>query len=145
VVMLVGGLAAIAVTNSTLNSTQGFRGREVGDACAQAALAQIRAKWPDATSANAVNTTYQISNGPAVTLKAGHYADTGVDPVVVLTSAQVDMSGLLAGTALTNQRRGAGGSTNSVHVVSASAICSGPNIPTREMQLIFRFGFPGVN
>ena len=149
IVVLVGGLAAVAITTGELNSSRGFRTREAALACGGAALQNIRSQMPtwaassDWTSANAWSDTLQVAaGGTSLTTKSGHYSGT-MTSIAPIDSKSFDASALFSGANIANKLAGSGGG---MQVIRATAICVDTSImpayPTREVETIFRYGIP---
>jgi hypothetical protein len=142
VIVLVGGLAAVAITSGQLDSSRGFRARQSSQSCAEAGLEKIRAVMPDLAAANLV--TGSLNAGGALTYAAGHYAGaSGGTAVETLSPAAFDGAALFSGENITNSLgAGAVGSGSSVGVglYSATSVCSGTGSPPREMEIVFRYG-----
>jgi Tfp pilus assembly protein PilV len=149
VIVLVGGLAAVAVTSGELASSRGYRTRQITLSCANGGLERIRANMPDFSAASAVSQGLTIgSTVDAVTMRAGHYASSGTPQASVeaLDPSDYDAAALFTGENITNVLLGApaGGGVGSddagLQVVGATAVCEGSGFGAREMQVIFRYG-----
>ena len=150
VIVLVGGLAAVAVTSGELASARGYRARQVAMACAEAGLAQVRATIPDVTNAKIVDGTFKIGAvNSAVRYRAGHY-DTGniaQDAVSVLDPSSFDAAALLEGENITNNLGlsggvGEDGSITDMAVLGVTSTCGGSGYGAREMEMVFLWGTP---
>ena len=139
-VVLVGGLAAVALTSGELESSRGHRIHATADACAQAAVERVRAQLPNAsvTVADSRGTL-----GAEYSYTAGHYGETLADtemPYVSLDASNFDMTSLYEGERAGNTL----GNLGALKVVSITATCSGPGGSQHEVQLILRYGVPGT-
>lgn len=153
--VLVGGLAAVAVTSGELSGAAGFRTRETTEACAEAGLEKIRALMPNATSFSEAAGT--LSSGVTLSYRPGHYNDQGDDhqdesAITILDPSQYALGALMQGSNVTNGLAVGSGASPSgddaddgdlrtqINVISTTAICRGDKHGVREMQLIFRYG-----
>ncbi|MBI5510362.1 MAG: hypothetical protein HY903_16525 [Deltaproteobacteria bacterium] len=146
-IILVGGLAAIAITSGELDSSRGFRARAVTQLCAEAALEQIRAAMPDEAAANLVRDGAITVGASSLSYQAGHYASGSAQVGVKAVSASgYDAAALYSGQNITNSLGPtAGTSPGGVKVVSATATCKGTGYPEREVQIVFRYGTPAAD
>ncbi len=132
-IVLVGGLAAIAISSAELSSSRGYRTRQTAQACAQAGLEHARATLPDDTATGALG---------SLTYMTAHYGDSSAtNTVMALEASSFDAASLYDGENVTNSLGGGGGS-GGVQVMSVIAKCSGSGYGEREMQMIFRYGNP---
>lgn len=140
--VLVGGLAAVAVTSGELGGAGGYRTRQTTEACAAAGLEKMRSLMPAATFADSEGS---VNAGVTLSYKAGHFdGPKGSEPFVVLDVSQYDAAALYAGQNITNMLgKAAGGDLrNSLNLISTTAVCEGVGHGKREMQLVFRYGTP---
>jgi Tfp pilus assembly protein PilX len=116
IIILVGGLAAIAVTSGELSSSRGYRTRQVTRTCAEAAIERARAIVATTTQASGTlgNLTYQT----------GHYGDSSAqDTLTPLDAGSFDVVALFEGENVTNAMFD--GSSSGLQVLAATATCSG--------------------
>lgn len=140
IVVLIGGLAAIAITNGELGSSRAFRGQAATEACANAALERVRALLPDATFDE---TAGSLAVGESTfAFRGSHYTgDRGSSPIVALDATNFDANALYQGENITNNMGTVTGSmAEGYRVLSTTAICAGPGFGAREMQFVFRYG-----
>ena len=147
VIVLVGGLAAVAVTSGELASSSSYRARAATEACAQAAIERIRALVTDTMTASATEGTIDVG-GRVLRYRSGHYGVASLEPLTELTPDQFDPTALVEGMNITNnlwQGGGGGGSggglcTSGVHILTTTVTCSGDGFGEREIQLVLRCG-----
>lgn len=144
VIVLVGGLAAVAVTSGELASSRGYRTRQITLSCANGGLERIRANMPDISAASVVSQGLTIGGtANAVTASAGHYGGTPPTSVRALDTSEYDAAALFTGENITNvlgTGGGGGGNDAGLQVIGATAVCQGSGFGAREMQTIFRYG-----
>lgn len=134
-ILLVGGLAAVAITSGELASSRGYRSRQVTQACAQAGLEHVRAALVD-TPADEIEIEETL--GP-VTYRTAHYGGLA-STVTELSASSYDSAGLYDGENVTNAI--SGGGSGGVQVLAVTTQCSGSGFGEREMQMVFRYGTP---
>ena len=134
IIILVGGLAAVAVTSGELSSSRGYRTRQVTRTCAEAALERTRAIV-------AAGTTQATGSLGTLTYQTGHYGDTSAqDTLVALDAGSFDVVAMFEGENVTNALFD--GSASGLQVLSATATCAGSGYAEREMEMIFMYGNP---
>lgn len=139
VIVLVGGLAAVAVTSGELASSRGYRTRQITLSCANGGLERIRANMPDVDVATGVNEGLTLNGiADAVTMRAGHYSSTGTPQasVAAIDTSDYDVSALFSGENITNVIGGSEGPK----AYRATAVCEGSGFGAREVQIVFRYG-----
>lgn len=136
VIVLVGGLALVAVTSGEVGFAGGYRSREAARTCADAAVEHSRAILPDTTAISR-------SAGNGLTYMTGHLGTTSATATATDVPAEsVDFSSVLEGENVTNSLPGSSGGGSAMRVMSVVTKCSGTGTGDREMELIFRFGVP---
>lgn len=147
-VILVGGLAAVALTSSELTATGGYRTRATGDQCAAQALYRLRAATSDIGSLPSYGATsgnVQVG-GASVPYYIGHYltqlnagVPTSSQPVWRQISAQyVDLRAALQGQNATNLIGTGSGLTQ--QFFAGTAVCGGSSgYGAREIEIITSF------
>lgn len=146
-VILVGGLAAVALVSGDLSSAGGYRARSVADSCAAQALYQLHALTTDPTNPpqyTAAAGNLSLGSGGTLPFAIGHYDHPGVDgsspPVWRTVSGQfLDSRSFYEGQNVTNLVPGGG---MALQVVAATAICGGGSsgYGQREMEIITTTG-----
>ena len=143
-VILVGGLAAVAVVNGQLERSRGYRTQEASEACARAALERARAYLPTNPAGSDITSSVAVP-GAGLTYYAGHYSaknlSTTNTAIEVLDPSTFDASALYQGENIANVLgAGSGAMDEGVHVLKVTTICEGPHYPAREVETIFKFG-----
>ena len=141
IVVLMGGLAGVALTSAELSGTYGFRSRQVTESCAQAAIDKIRAGLPSLT-VGGVADSFALPNGCTVSIRAGHvdglHGMASTDsPLLDVPAGSYDAASLNSGENITNAMGTAGGGKR---LVSAIATCTGLGNSKQEIELVFRYG-----
>lgn len=141
IIVLAGGLAAVALTSGELSSTYGYRTRMVAEECAQAAIEKIRAKLPELTVGEIEDTAFPLPSGGTVTIRAGHIDGlhglaAGDSPIYELDPSSYDSAALLSGENITNSMGTAGAGLRLMTVV---ATCEAGG-SRQEIQLVLRYG-----
>jgi hypothetical protein len=151
-VILVGGMAAVALTSSELTASGGFRTRSVGDQCAAQALYQLRSATTDV--GNLPGYTSGIGYGTVPISSAnvpyfiGHYntsLNTSGQPNTTqptwraISSQYIDLRSQLQGKNATNVIGTGSGLTQ--QVFAGTAVCGGvgSGYGAREMEVITTF------
>ena len=135
IIVLVGGLAAVAVTSGELSSSRGYRTRQVTRTCAEAAIEHARAR-------KQVSDVKQVTDTLGnLTYRTGHYGDASAqDTFEPLDASSFDAVALFEGENITNAMFD--GSSEDLQILAATATCSGSGYGEREMELIFMYGNP---
>jgi hypothetical protein len=158
VLILVGGLAAVALTSSELSGARGYRTRAVTEDCAIQAARRLQAMATDVTNPPTfANTSGSIGLGTTTgsnptysfNYAVGHYDDPGVDgtnqadgspksTLRLVSASSMDMAAFCEGTNVSNILCGNG--SGGAGVVAATATCKGSGFGEREVEVIFQTG-----
>jgi hypothetical protein len=140
-VVLVGGLAAVAVTSGELAGSGAVRTKAVTAACAEAAVERIRGMLPNVDITQVTGTmsvgSSSLNYGPDV---------VGSDEVALtaLSPDQYDGSANYEGENITNKLVsgviGSGANTAGIRMYRLTAVCSGPSYGRREVEVVMRYG-----
>ena len=144
VVVLIGGLAAIAITSGQLSRTRGFRLQAADQACAEAGLQRLRASLPTVPdSFDATEGTVATMDG-TLTYRAGHYSGDGAATIDVLGQSEFDASSLYVGENITNMLGSTGTEylATGLNMLRITTVCGGPGYGQREVETILRYGTP---
>ena len=142
-VVLVGGLAAVAITGGQLSKTRGFRTKAIDQACAEAGLRRMRAMLPTIANHDATEGTI-TSGGTTLTYRAGHYDGDGANPFEVLEAEEFDVNSLFVSENITNVLGTTGGTdiSTGIHVIRLTTVCGADGHGEREVETIVRYGLP---
>jgi hypothetical protein len=139
-IVLAGGLGAIAITSGELASTYGFRARAVTESCARAAVDQIRTRLspnPDDPLPTNISGTTTLPNGIVLSYRMGHV--NGSAPAISKVDGKYyDATQMLLGEDLTNT----GLTVPGVNVYKITATCSSGGAGPQEVELLVKLGVP---
>jgi hypothetical protein len=145
VIMLVGGLALVALTSGEVTGSRGFRTKESTEACADAGLQKMRSLLPDSNASAGVSSSVAVPGGNTLTFRSGHYTGGAATTsgVEVLDQTTFDSSGLYDGQRITNQVTGSTTAGYGVRMLAMHATCGGAGSGETETEMVFRYGIPG--
>ncbi len=149
VMVLIGGLAAVAVTSGEISSSGGYRVRALTETCARAAADRVAQLLPDTEAVKAASGTMG-----SLSFHVGHILSKNpkgdVIPVVRLLGKNakgqdtVDRTALagMYGEMTTNALPGSSSGTGGYDVYGVTVVCSGNGLSPREVEIIVRYGLP---
>src|SRR5687768_5071294 len=86
IIVLVGGLAAVAVTSGELAGSRGHRSRAATEACANAAIERIRSLLSNTINGGTIAQADTVGTvtvgGTTLTYRAGHFGAPATNPLI---------------------------------------------------------------